>query len=126
MRPAAVLDRAPYVLAAVMGGVGSLHFVATDLLEATVPRWVPAKRAVIYGSGALEMVCAYGLARRRRWAGPLASAVLLVIWTANIQMALDAGSGRNSGILDNRLAMWGRVPLQIPMMWIAWRSSRSP
>jgi uncharacterized membrane protein len=63
-------DRATDVLAGVLGGVGSLHFVAGEFVEAILPRWVPAKRAVVYGSGALEMVCALGLARRKRWAGP--------------------------------------------------------
>ena len=125
MRPTAVLHRATYALAAAMGGVGSLHFFATDYMETIVPRWVPAKRAVILGSGVAEIVCAYGLARRTRWGGPLAAAVLVVIWTANIQMALDAGSGRHAGIWDNPVVMWGRVPLQLPMIWIAWHSSRA-
>ncbi len=105
-----------------MGGVGSLHFFAADFLETIVPAWMPAKRAVVYGSGILEIICALGLARRRRWAGPLSAAVLLAIWTANIQMALDAGSGHHAGIWDSRIAMWARVPMQIPMIWVAWRA----
>jgi uncharacterized membrane protein len=115
-------DRATDVLAGLLGGVGSLHFVLGDLLEATLPRWVPAKRAVVYGSGALEVVCALGLARRKRWAGPLSAAVLLAIWPANIQMALDAGTGRHAGIFDSPIVMWARVPLQLPMIWVAWRT----
>lgn len=118
-------DRATDVLAGVLGGVGSLHFVAGEFLEAILPRWVPAKRAVVYGSGALEMVCALGLARRKRWAGPLSAAVLLAIWPANIQMALDAGTGRHAGIWDSPIAMWARVPVQLPMIWVAWRSARA-
>jgi uncharacterized membrane protein len=118
-------DRATDVLAGVLGLGGSLHFVAGEYLEA-VPHWVPAKRAVVYASGALEVVCALGLARRKQWAGPLSAAVLLAIWPANFQMALDAGTGRNAGIWDSPVLMWARVPLQLPMIWVAWRSTGGP
>lgn len=116
-------DRATDALAAILCGVGSLHFLATDLMVKSVPGWLPAKREVIYGSGVLEIICGLGLALRKGWAGPLSAATLLVIWTANIQMALDAGSGRLDGIWDNRALMWARVPLQIPMIWVAWRAT---
>jgi uncharacterized membrane protein len=110
-------------LAGLLGIVAPLHFVAGDVLEAALPRWVPAKRAMVYGSGVLEMVCALGLVRRKPWAGPLSAAVLIAIWPANIQMALDAGTGRHSGIFDNATLMWARVPMQLPMIWVAWRST---
>ena len=120
----ATRDRATLVLAAVLGGIGSLHFVFGDVVEAAVPRWVPARRAMVYVSGALEVLCGLGLARRKRWAGPLSAAVLLAIWPANIQMAVDAGTGRFSGIFDSPVLMWLRVPLQVPMIWVAWRARR--
>ena len=49
---------------------------------------------------------------------------LLAIWPANVQMALDAGSGRNKGPADSKLLMWARVPLQLPMIATAWRAAR--
>jgi uncharacterized membrane protein len=116
---------ASLVLAVLLAGIGSLHFVFGDIVESAIPHWVPARRAMVYASGALEVLSGLGLARRQRWAGPLAVAVLLAIWPANIQMALDAGTGRHDGIFDNRLAMWLRVPLQLPMIWVAWRSTRA-
>lgn len=117
-------DRATLALAAVLGLGGSLHFVRDEYLEA-VPHWIPTKRAVVYASGALEVLCAVGLARRKRWAGPLSAAVLLAIWPANFQMAFDAGTGRNAGIWDSPIVMWARVPFQLPMIWVAWRATRA-
>jgi uncharacterized membrane protein len=118
-------DRATtLILAGILGGVGSLHFVLGDLVEPAVPRWVPARRTMVYASGALEILCGWALARRRPWAGPLSVAVLLAIWPANIQMAFDAGTGRHAGIFDSPVLMWLRVPLQLPMIWVAWRARR--
>ncbi|MGH8993943.1 MAG: DoxX family protein [Acidimicrobiia bacterium] len=116
--------RAADLVAAALVGVGSLHFVLGDVVETALPRWIPAPRAAVYASGALEVISGIGLIRRRPWAGPLSAAVLLVIWTGNIQMALDAGTGRNAGIFDSPVLMWVRVPLQIPMIWVAWRAPR--
>ena len=122
----ATRDRATLALAGVLGVVGSLHFLLGDVVESAVPRWVPGRRAMVYISGALEVLCAVGLARRQRWAPPLTVAVLLAIWPANIQMALDAGSGRFTGIFDSPVLMWLRVPLQVPLMWVAWRARKAP
>lgn len=118
-------DRAPDALAALMGGIGSLHFVDPGLMAATVPPQLPAPKAIVYASGVVEVACAYGLATRKPWARRLAASTLLAIWPANIQMALDAGTGRNPGILDNRALMWARVPLQLPLVWAALQAKPS-
>jgi uncharacterized membrane protein len=116
------MNRAPDLLAAVMGGVGSLHFVVPDLMAKQIPPRLPFKKPLVYASGVVEVTCAVGLFRRDRWAGPLAAATLLAIWPANIQMALDAGTGKNPGLADSKLAMWARVPLQLPLIWAATRA----
>jgi uncharacterized membrane protein len=46
-------------------------------------------------------------------------AVLAAIFPANVQMALDSGSGRNPGPADNRIVAWARLPLQTVMIWAA-------
>jgi uncharacterized membrane protein len=93
-------------------------------MAAQIPRGLPFKREAVLASGVVEVGCAVGLWRRQPWAGKLAALTLLAIWPANIQMALDAGTGRNrdvpgGALLDNRALMWGRVPLQLPMIWAA-------
>jgi uncharacterized membrane protein len=120
---------APLWLAALLGGVGALHFVIPKTMAETIPSWVPAKRAAVYASGVVEVACAVGLVRRASWAGPVTAATLVAIWPANIQMALDAGTGRHPGLADNKPLMWARVPLQLPMIWAALRARprrRSP
>jgi len=52
-------------------------------------------------------------------AGPASTALLLAVWPANLQMALDAGTGRHPGGMDSPLVAWGRMPLQLPMLWAA-------
>lgn len=102
-----------------MGTVGSLHFVVPGLMAETIPSQLPNRKALVYASGVVEVVTAIGLRKRAPWAGPLAAATLLAVWPANIQMALDAGSGKNPGPMDNKALMWGRVPLQLPLIWAA-------
>lgn len=119
-----VRRRAPDVLAAAMGTVGAAHFVLTDTMVPTIPDVLPAPRTLVLVSGVVEVGCAVALWRRWRHAGVAASAVLLAVWPANIQMALDAGTGTNAGVADDPLVMWARVPLQIPMIWAALQADR--
>ncbi len=95
--------------------------VAPGVFEPIMPRAIPARfhRALIYASGAAELVCAGALVRRWRWASALSTAVLIGVFPANLQMALDAGSGRNPGITDSVALSWGRLPLQVVMIWAA-------
>jgi uncharacterized membrane protein len=96
---------------------GLLHFLCPAFFDSLMPRVLPARlhRPLIYGSGVAELACAYGLARRTRWASAASTALLVAVWPANLQMALDAGSGRNADGMDSPLVTWGRMPLQLPM-----------
>ncbi len=118
---------APLLLAAVFTGSGIAHFVRPRFFEAIMPRLFPARshRALIYASGAAELVCAVGLVRRTRWASAVSTALLLAVFPANVQMALDSGSGRHPGATDRADVAWGRLPLQLPMLWAA-RQARQP
>ena len=115
----ALRDRAPDLLAGLMGTVGALHFVIPDTMAETIPSAFPNRKALVLVSGVVEVATAVGLRRRAAWSGPVAAATLLAVWPANIQMALDAGSGKNPGPLDNAALMWARVPLQLPLIWAA-------
>ncbi|UTI63698.1 hypothetical protein NBH00_20435 [Paraconexibacter antarcticus] len=115
---------APDLVGGLMITVGSLHFVVPGMMAEQIPAWIPFKRELVYVSGVVEVACGVGLRRRAPWAGPLAAATLAAIWPANIQMALDAGTGRNRGLMDDRRLMWARVPLQLPLIWGALRARR--
>jgi len=100
---------------------GIVHLVRPRVFAGIMPRAIPQKQhtALIYVSGLAELACAGGLLRRARWAPAASMAVLAAVFPANVQMALDAGSGRNPGASDKLAVAWGRLPLQIPMFWAA-------
>jgi uncharacterized membrane protein len=104
-------------LAALFAISGVLHFIAPRSYESIVPSWLPRRRALVYVSGAMELVCAGGLVAQQAWAGPASAALLLGVWPANVQMAVDAS--RASQPLWRQALTWARVPLQIPMIRIA-------
>jgi len=112
---------APRALGAAFAGSGVVHLVRPQVFEAIMPRAIPVQhhRTLIYASGAAELACAVGLFRRTRWAPRASMAVLAAVFPANIQMALDAGSGRHAGLADNRAVAWGRLPMQGAMAWAA-------
>jgi uncharacterized membrane protein len=113
--------RAPDVLGAMFAASGIVHLVRPQAFAAIMPRAIPDRhhRNLIYLSGLAELVCAVGLFRRSTWATPASVALLGAVLPANLQMALDAGSGRNPGAADTRLLAWGRLPMQLPMVWAA-------
>ena len=97
---------------------GVLHVVRPSFFDDLMPRVVPTRlhRPLVYASGAAELVCAAGLVRRTRWASAASTALLLAVWPANLQMALDAGTGLHPGSMG---VAWGRMPLQLPLLWAA-------
>jgi uncharacterized membrane protein len=116
--------RAPLALAAAFLGSGIVHLVRPQVFASIMPRAIPEAHhtELIYASGVAELVCAAGLLRRTRWAAPASIAVLAAVFPANVQMALDAGTGRNTGLSDSRAVAWGRLPLQLGMAWAALQS----
>ena len=113
--------RAPNLLAAMFISSGAIHLVRPQAFAPIMPRAIPEQhhKNLIYLSGLVELICAVGLYRRAAWAAPASVAVLGAVFPANVQLALDAGSGRNLGATDKPLVAWGRLPLQIPMVWAA-------
>ncbi|MFC6239191.1 DoxX family protein [Longivirga aurantiaca] len=103
-------------VAGLFAASGVLHVVRPSAFDDFMPPWVPAPVAVNLAAGAVELVCAYGLMTRRRWAGPASAVVLLAVWPSNLQFAL--GATADDGITSTTaLIAWARMPLQIPMIW---------
>ena len=103
---------------------GTVHLVRPEVFEPLMPAWVPAHREVILGSGVAQLACALGLAlpRSRRVAGWASAALLLGVWPGNITMALDSNRSSSTAF---KIAAWGRVPLQLPMIRAALAATRS-
>ena len=119
---------APLLLAGLFTGSGIVHFVRPRSFDAIMPRLLPTRshRPLIYVSGAAELVCAAGLFRRARWASAASTALLVAVFPANLQMALDSGSGRHPGATDRAGVAWGRLPVQLLMVWAARQARPGP
>lgn len=107
------------------GVSGALHLVRPRPFVAIVPRPLPAKGALVAVSGVAELACAAALLAppTRRLAGLATAGLLLAVFPANVQMALDVC--RRRGPLA-RVAVLARLPLQLPMIRAAWRAYRAP
>ncbi len=112
------------MLIAGFAGSGTLHLVRPEVFEPLMPAWVPAHREVILASGVAELACAVGMAvpQTRRVAGWASAALLLGVWPGNLQMALDSNRSRSTAF---KVAAWGRMPLQLPMIRAAVQAARS-
>lgn len=108
-------------LVALMAGSGVVHVVAPGIYERIVPRPLGHARFFVLASGAAELVGAALLAapRTRRAGGWLCAALLVVVFPANVQMALDGGAPGSAGIMGSPVAAWLRLPLQAPLVWWA-------
>ena len=110
------------LLVALFAVSGTVHLVAPRVFEPIVPGWVPGHRAVVLGSGVAELVCAAGMLapRTRRAAGTASAVLLLAVFPANVQMAVDA-QGSSTGY---QVATLLRLPLQWPLVRAALRAGR--
>jgi uncharacterized membrane protein len=115
-------------LATLMGGSGVLHLVAPRPYRRIVPAPLRHRSVEIVAlSGVAEIACAAMLlAPRTAEAGALATAVLLVaVFPANVQMALDGGYADAPFPGSSALGAWLRLPLQVPLVLWALRIRRS-
>ena len=116
--------RSRRVLGAIYILAGTLHFVITPRYEAVMPPYLPAHRELIYISGAAELAGGIGaqIPQTRRAAGIALIVLLIAIFPANVHMALHPETIK--GLSVPRWLLWARLPLQVPMMWHAWRATR--
>jgi uncharacterized membrane protein len=106
-------------IAGLMAGSGTLHLVAPGLYRRIVPRVLGHADAVVLLSGVCELVCAaLLLVPATRRVGAYATAALLVaVFPANVQMAVDGGLGGASFPANTAaVAAWLRLPLQVPLV----------
>jgi uncharacterized membrane protein len=120
--------KAAIAVAAILGPAGIAHFANPEFFDPIVPSWMPGSaRTTTYVSGVFELAAAILVAipRTRRIGGFLALAVFVGVYPANIQAALDGGMKEMDPPFDSALAAWLRLPLQLPMIWLAWKATRT-
>jgi uncharacterized membrane protein len=112
-------------IAAAFAASGTLHLVRPQVFQPLIPPRLPGPRALVYGSGVAELVCAAGLLTGRRWAGPASAALLVAVLPGNVQMALDSTARARRRTTPARVAFaagcWARLPLQLPLIRAALR-----
>ncbi|GDX15281.1 membrane protein [Actinomycetes bacterium] len=110
------MTRGEKLLAFFLLGAGISHFANPDFFDAIVPPALPgSERLATYLSGVAEI--AVGVAvivqRTRRMALWAAAALFIAVYPANLYMAWDWRDRE----LSERLVAYGRLPLQIPLIW---------
>ena len=116
-------DRSRLRFAGSLVGMGVAHFVIPKQFEKAVPRWMPRRREAVLWSGVAEIAAGTLLAvpRTRKAGGWAATATIVAVYPANIQMAIDA---TRSGSRAAAIATWLRLPMQFPMIAKAYRYTR--
>lgn len=107
---------------------GTLHFVIPASYERIVPRSLGNARALVAVSGVAEIGAGVLLAFRptRRAGAWLAAALLMAVFPANVQMALDGGIPGKGFPLGSPIVAWLRLPLQVPLvLWALNHARRS-
>lgn len=110
-------------LAALLTGMGVLHFAVPGQFDAIVPEQLPGPpRLWTQASGAAELVIgtAVAIPRTRRLGALAAAALFVAVFPANVKMAVDWS--KRSG--PERAIAYGRLPLQIPLVLWALRVRR--
>jgi uncharacterized membrane protein len=115
--------RTAFALAAFMLIAGLAHFAVPRTYERIVPRFVGDAALWVRWTGVAEVACAALLAgRRTRRIGALVTVgILVAVFPANIKMALDGGIEGKGFLLGSPVMAWARLPLQLPLVWWAWR-----
>ncbi len=110
-------------LCVLMGGSGLLHLLVPAPYRSIIPAPLRGQAAALVTiSGVAEIICAMLLLvpRTRRLGAYAIAALLVAVFPANIQMALDSKHGI-AGILT-----WLRLPLQAPLILWALSFRRVP
>ncbi|MGK8489054.1 DoxX family protein [Nocardia asiatica] len=114
-------------LAALLFGVGVLHFLAPRPFDTVIPARLPGRpRLYTHGSGVAELVVAAALVtpRTRRWGGRAAAWLFVAVFPANIQMAIDWLRDERMPAPVKAVALL-RLPLQIPLILAARKVQRA-
>lgn len=107
-------------------GTGAMHFIRPETFVRIVPDALPAPEVLVAVSGVAEILGGIGMLipRTRRPAAIGLLALLVAVFPANVNMALDpTGAGRGVPTW----ALWARLPLQpliAWLVWLVWRAAR--
>ena len=110
------------LLAVFFMAAGALHFLRPRMYEAIMPGYLPVQHELVLASGAAEIAGAVMVVfpRTRRIGGLWLAATLVLVFPANVHMALHPD--RYPSLAPALL--WARLPLQPLVIWWALRATR--
>lgn len=110
------------VLAVLFILAGSLHFLIPQPYLSIMPPSLPVPLALVYISGAAEILGGVGLLipATRVFAAWGLVVLLIAVLPANIHMAVEHSRFASIPLW----ALWLRVPLQLPLIYWAWLYTR--
>ena len=107
-----------WVLVTLFNVSGIMHLINPESFLWLMPPFLPYPIELILLSGFAELAAALLIVLRSVVAPYLAVAVLIAVWPANWWFAIDALSNNP----ELALFAWLRLPLQLPLIWWAWRT----
>lgn len=112
---------ARWLLGLFLLAAGTGHFVATEEFLAQVPPWLPARLAIVYVSGVVELLLGgalLGVRQHRVLVGWIVAAFFVVVLPGNISQAV---TGTPAFGLETDAARWGRLAFQpVFVLWALW------
>jgi uncharacterized membrane protein len=111
-----------FIMGALYITAGALHFVLTRTYVGIMPDYLPAHRELVMRSGVAEIAGGIGVMvpQTKRAAGWGLVLLLVSVMPANIWMAQHPERYSNIPLW----VIWLRLPLQLPLLWWAWRFTR--
>lgn len=99
-----------------------LHLIKPEPYERIVPRIIGHAEALVFYSGIAEIVSSVLLAmpRTRRLGAGLIMLILIAVFPANVQMALDGATPGGGFFTGSNVMLWLRLPVQPLLIWWAY------
>jgi uncharacterized membrane protein len=115
-----------FLIAFLFISAGVTHLRSPEVFTRIVPPFLPWPLALVYASGLFEIVGGVSLLlpRFQRIAGYGLILLLIVMWPANIYMAM--AHIPSEGWMGDPVVQWVRVPLQLVLMWWVHKASSNP
>jgi len=115
-------DEMIYLMSVFYITAGMFHFVKPGIYRSIMPAWIPWHNEIILISGIAEIALGILLipAQTRTAAAGLIIFLLIIIFPANIQMAINWNKQKNPRLW---IALC-RLPLQLLLIWWAWQYTR--
>ncbi|MFZ1679027.1 MAG: hypothetical protein WAT91_17220 [Saprospiraceae bacterium] len=111
-----------YFIIVLFSFTGLAHFIWVKFFLAIMPPWIPWQKGLVYVSGGIELACALLLIfhSTRRFAAWSLIALLIAVFPANIQMAINYLHEHNPHLWIAII----RLPFQPLLIWWAYQFTK--